>query len=84
MKGRTDEAREPTARYDVELPAAKSAKQGAADRWNALKNLFRDGEWTQTLQYWPASFGGLLLVYGVATWLPTLMRSADEELVGVH
>ncbi|MGW0711327.1 MFS transporter [Streptomyces sp. NPDC002643] len=27
-----------------------------------------------------ASFGGLLLVYGVATWLPTLMRGEGYEL----
>ncbi|MDR6980229.1 AAHS family benzoate transporter-like MFS transporter [Streptomyces sp. 3330] len=79
-KGRTDEARELATRYDVELPAEKSGKQGAADRWNALKNLFRGGEWTQTLLYWLASFGGLLLVYGVATWLPTLMRAEGYEL----
>jgi MFS family permease len=32
-KGRTDEARELAARYDVELPAATSDKPGAADRW---------------------------------------------------
>ncbi|MER5748409.1 aromatic acid/H+ symport family MFS transporter [Streptomyces sp. NPDC002088] len=80
-KGRTEEARELATRYDVELPAAKSSgKQGAADRWNALVNLFRGGEWTQTLLYWLASFGGLLLVYGVATWLPTLMRAEGYEL----
>lgn len=30
--------------------------------------------------YWVASFGGLLLVYGVATWLPTLMRGEGHNL----
>ncbi len=79
-KGRTEEARALAERYDVELPAAKGAKQAAADRWNALLNLFRGGEWIQTLLYWLASFGGLLLVYGVATWLPTLMRAEGYEL----
>ncbi|MEV5876502.1 hypothetical protein AB0L75_20160 [Streptomyces sp. NPDC052101] len=33
-----------------------------------------------TLLYWLASFGGLLLVYGVATWLPTLMRGEGYHL----
>ncbi|MEU1297467.1 aromatic acid/H+ symport family MFS transporter [Streptomyces sp. NPDC005840] len=79
-KGRTEEAGALAERYDVELPAAKGAKQGAADRWNALLNLFRGGEWSQTLLYWLASFGGLLLVYGVATWLPTLMRGEGYAL----
>ncbi|MFD3496937.1 MFS transporter [Streptomyces sp. NPDC058676] len=79
-KGRGEEARELAARYDVELPAAKSGKPATADRWTNLVNLFRGGEWAQTLLYWSASFGGLLLVYGVATWLPTLMRAEGYEL----
>ncbi|MGW3423166.1 MFS transporter [Streptomyces phaeochromogenes] len=78
-KGRTEEARELAGRFEVELPAA-AGKKAPADRWNALVDLFRGGEWTQTLLYWLASFGGLLLVYGVATWLPTLMRSEGYEL----
>ncbi|WAZ25469.1 aromatic acid/H+ symport family MFS transporter [Streptomyces cinnabarinus] len=79
-KGRTAEARALATRYDVELPAAKSEKAGAADRWANLVGLFRGGEWVQTLLYWSASFGGLLLVYGVATWLPTLMRAEGYAL----
>lgn len=79
-KGRGEEARELAARYDVELPAAQSGKPGATDRWTSLVSLFRGGEWAQTLLYWLASFGGLLLVYGVATWLPTLMRAEGYEL----
>lgn len=79
-KGRTEEARALAARYEAELPEAKREKQGAAHRWNALLTLFRAGEWTQTLLYWLASFGGLLLVYGVATWLPTLMRAEGYAL----
>lgn len=78
-KGRTEEARELAGRFEVELPAV-AGKKAPADRWNALVNLFRGGEWSQTLLYWLASFGGLLLVYGVATWLPTLMRSEGYEL----
>ena len=78
-KGRGEEAQALAARYDVELPAA-AGKKTAADRWDALAGLFRGGEWIQTLLYWLASFGGLLLVYGVATWLPTLMRTEGYEL----
>ncbi|NUT29046.1 MAG: aromatic acid/H+ symport family MFS transporter [Streptomyces sp.] len=79
-KGRSREARELAGRYDVELPAAPADKQAAGERWTALANLFRGGEWSQTLLYWLASFGGLLLVYGVATWLPTLMRGEGYNL----
>ncbi|MER7777560.1 aromatic acid/H+ symport family MFS transporter [Streptomyces sp. NPDC096191] len=77
-QGRTDRARELAARYDVELPAAPASS--ATARWENLAGLFRGREWIQTLLYWLASFGGLLLVYGVATWLPTLMRDEGYEL----
>ncbi|KUN80826.1 MFS transporter [Streptomyces griseoruber] len=79
-KGRTEEATALAARHDVELPAAASGRKSAADRFDALAGLFRGGEWIQTLLYWLASFGGLLLVYGVATWLPTLMRAEGYAL----
>ncbi|WP_188114042.1 MFS transporter [Streptomyces apricus] len=78
-KGRTEEARALAGRFEVDLPAVEE-KKAAGDRWNALAGLFRGGEWSQTLLYWLASFGGLLLVYGVATWLPTLMRGEGYEL----
>ncbi|MFB9506768.1 MFS transporter [Streptomyces aurantiacus] len=86
-KGRTEEARVLAGRFGTELPAAAenaagkvTGKKAAGERWNALVGLFRGGEWAQTLLYWLASFGGLLLVYGVATWLPTLMRGEGYEL----
>ena len=79
-KGRTEEASALAARHDVELPAVKDGRRTAADRFDALLGLFRGGEWIQTLLYWLASFGGLLLVYGVATWLPTLMRTEGYAL----
>ncbi|MEU7472442.1 aromatic acid/H+ symport family MFS transporter [Streptomyces sp. NPDC044984] len=78
-RGRVEEARALAARYDAEVPAAKD-RTAAGAPWANLLNLFRGGEWVQTLLYWLASFGGLLLVYGVATWLPTLMRSEGYEL----
>ncbi|MFF4029056.1 MFS transporter [Streptomyces sviceus] len=77
-KGRGEEARALAERYDVEVPAARAG--GAGGRWNNLAKLFRGNEWIQTLLYWVASFGGLLLVYGVATWLPTLMRAEGYAL----
>jgi AAHS family benzoate transporter-like MFS transporter len=80
-KGRTEQAHALASRYDVELPPAKTGGDTLGpSRWTSLAQLFRGGEWIQTLLYWVASFGGLLLVYGVATWLPTLMRSEGYEL----
>lgn len=79
-KGRTREARELAERYDVELPAPTAERPGAGDRWSAVVALFRGGLWRTTLLFWLASFCGLLLVYGVSNWLPTMMRGAGYEL----
>ena len=77
-KGRGEEARALAERYDVEVPAVRTG--GAGDPWTNLANLLRGNERIQTLLHWVASFGGLLLVYGVATWLPTLMRAEGYAL----
>ncbi|MFD7921117.1 MFS transporter [Streptomyces sp. NPDC059740] len=79
-RGRTDEARRLADRYGVELPAPDTARPGAPARRSAPAGLFRGGLWLRTLLFWLASFGGLLLVYGVSTWLPTMMRGAGYEL----
>ncbi|WP_262003259.1 aromatic acid/H+ symport family MFS transporter [Streptomyces sp. FIT100] len=62
----------PTA---VEAPAA-----GAKGRFEAVLALFRpESRWATPL-LWLASFCGLLLVYGVSTWLPQLMRASGYGL----
>ena len=46
----------------------------------AVGSLFRPGLRKATVAFWVASFMGLLLVYGLNTWLPQIMRSAGYEL----
>jgi MFS transporter, AAHS family, benzoate transport protein len=79
-KGRTQEARRLATLYDVRLPVTEDPAPVPAGRWDALLALFRNGGWQQTGLFWTASFGGLLLVYGVSTWLPTMMRGTGYEL----
>ncbi|MER5381578.1 MFS transporter [Streptomyces sp. NPDC002688] len=79
-KGRTEEARALADRYGVDLAARAEKRQAAADRFSALTALFRGGRWAQTLLFWIASFGGLLLVYGVSQWLPSLMKANGYNL----
>ncbi len=79
-KGRTREACALAERYDVELPGPAAERPAAGDRWSAVVALFRGGLWRTTLLFWLASFCGLLLVYGVSNWLPTMMRGAGYEL----
>ncbi|MFB7758665.1 MFS transporter, partial [Streptomyces sp. NPDC056121] len=62
-KGRTAEAAALADRYGVELDAP-GVKHPAREGWGALAALFRGKLWIQTLCFWLASFGGLLLVYG--------------------
>jgi AAHS family benzoate transporter-like MFS transporter len=64
------------------------ARRGRDSSWrserrarpNPLTTLFRDGLARPTIAFWIASFMGLLLVYGLNTWLPEIMRSAGYEL----
>jgi MFS family permease len=42
--------------------------------------LFHHGLGRSTIAFWVTSFMGLLLVYGLNTWLPQIMREAGYEL----
>ncbi|MDX2546009.1 aromatic acid/H+ symport family MFS transporter [Streptomyces sp. WI04-05B] len=79
-KGRVEEARALADRYDVELPVAATERPATGNRWSAVAALFRGDLWRTTALFWLASFCGLLLVYGVSNWLPTMMRGAGYEL----
>ncbi|GAA0447769.1 MFS transporter [Streptomyces olivaceiscleroticus] len=59
----------------VQAPAA-----GAKGRIAAVRALFAPESRWATLLLWLASFCGLLLVYGVSTWLPEMMRSSGYGL----
>lgn len=63
-------------------PAPARAEAPAADRprTSPVRELFRDGRGRATIAFWVASFMGLLLVYGLNTWLPEIMRSAGYPL----
>lgn len=59
----------------VQAPAA-----GARGRIDAVRALFRPASRWATPLLWLASFCGLLLVYGVSTWLPQMMRASGYGL----
>jgi benzoate transport len=63
----------------VERPAAArqaTAKSGT----NPIATLFHHGFGRSTIAFWVTSFMGLLLVYGLNTWLPEIMKSAGYQL----
>lgn len=78
-KGRAAAAERLSARYDIPVPAPESEaqKRGA---WASLTELFTRDRWLVTVLFWITSFAGLLLVYGVSTWLPALMREQGYNL----
>jgi MFS transporter, AAHS family, benzoate transport protein len=57
---------------------AQHAPQGSGAR--AIGTLFHDGMTRSTAAFWITSFMGLVLVYGLNTWLPQIMREAGYPL----
>ncbi|UOY02171.1 MFS transporter [Blastococcus sp. PRF04-17] len=81
-RGRRAEAEEVARRYGLQLeqPAAPVAEQAGESAGATLRTLFSAGYVRNTVVIGVTSFMGLLLVYGLNNWLPTIMREADYEL----
>jgi AAHS family benzoate transporter-like MFS transporter len=82
-RGRHEEARELAAKYGVPMEAAVSdaGREGVAARpTGAIAVLFSRNKLVATILFGVASFFGLLLVYGLNTWLPQIMREAGYPL----
>ncbi len=80
-RGCTGEAYAVADRYGLPRPSPVAAPAaGAKGRLAAVRALFdQDSRWATPL-LWLASFSGLLLVYGVSTWLPQMMRASGYGL----
>ncbi|NYH79992.1 benzoate transport [Actinopolyspora biskrensis] len=57
----------------------REQSNGASVR-ESITLLFRGGMARSTVAFWVTSFLGLILVYGLNTWLPEIMRSANYPL----
>ncbi|MEV7556029.1 aromatic acid/H+ symport family MFS transporter [Amycolatopsis sp. NPDC089917] len=66
------------------LPESESFEQAretqAKSATDVVGGLFRGGLLRATIAFWVTSFMGLLLVYGLNTWLPEIMRQAGYPL----
>lgn len=83
VRGRHDEARAVAARYDLALeePAAEPDESGRkAGALAGIAELFKPRFVAGTLLFWIGTGMGLLLVYGLNTWLAQIMREAGYEL----
>ncbi|WP_327181520.1 MFS transporter [Streptomyces sp. NBC_01334] len=80
-KGRIEQAYAVADRFGLDRPGSSAAPSaGAKGRMTAIRGLFAPGVRGATPLLWIASFAGLLLVYGVSTWLPELMRASGYSL----
>ena len=80
-RGEREEADAVADRYGIPRPTLVAAPAaGAAGRLAAVRALFRPQSRWATPLLWLASFSGLLLVYGVSTWLPQMMRAEGYGL----
>ena len=78
-KGRMERARRLAARLGVRVPAP--AAKAEAVGWRAvLGEIFAPRNAFATACFWTALFMGLLLVYGLAQWLPQIMRKSGYDL----
>ena len=84
--GRREEAEGLADRYGITLEPEEVREVAAEERASegtglgAVKTLFSSGYVLGTLAFSVASFMGLLLVYGLNQWLPTIMRDAGYAL----
>ncbi|MEU5537936.1 aromatic acid/H+ symport family MFS transporter [Streptomyces sp. NPDC020362] len=80
-KGRTQDAHAVAAKFGLDRPEGVALpRAGGRGRLSAVPALFGPGTRWATPLLWIASFAGLLLVYGVSTWLPELMRASGYSL----
>ena len=86
-QGRTEEARKVAEHYGIDFRARLEREEAltragtAGAQEPAGARLLLSGPYRRnTVILWVASFMGLLLVYGLNTWLPQIMRAADYDL----
>jgi AAHS family benzoate transporter-like MFS transporter len=86
IRGRRDRAEALAAKFNLDLglyapkSVAVAEKESKGSFLASLAELFKGRTAVVTLLFWVASFGGLLLVYGFSTWLPSLMRAEGYDL----
>lgn len=76
-KGRVDEARALADKFGIDVPAPVAGQESPA---GTMTSLVTGPRRIPLLLLVVASFCGLLLVYGINTWLPNIMRQAGYSL----
>jgi MFS transporter, AAHS family, benzoate transport protein len=85
-RGRRREAVDLARRFDVALepevdpPSLEARGEREEGKLAPVAGLFRRNIVTATLLFWVIAFLGLLLIYGINTWLPEIMRKSGYSL----
>lgn len=78
-RGREAEAAAIAARFGVAPPAGLHAAPPAG-AGAGLRIILAPRHVRATIGFWLATFAGMIVVYGLTTWLPQIMRSAGYAL----
>lgn len=65
---------------EYNLPSTKTNPADRPGRFLGLGALFAPGVRASTLLFWALSFCGLLLVFGISAWLPTMLQAIGYSL----
>jgi AAHS family benzoate transporter-like MFS transporter len=84
-KGRHDEARELAQRYSIVSGAEsgmalEKSRSGSTGSPSGLRTLFAPGYRIATIMFPLITFFGLLVSYGMNTWIPQMLRSSGYDL----
>ncbi|SEK00780.1 MFS transporter, AAHS family, benzoate transport protein [Sphingobium sp. AP50] len=77
--GKVDRARAIASRFGVDLRQHDAQRVGAAG-WRMALRIFAPEYRRATAGFWAATFLGMVVVYGLNTWLPQIMRSGGYDL----
>lgn len=79
LQGRHDEANDVASLYG--LPTSPIvAEDKAVETGRELRAILAPGLRLATFGFWLATFAGMIVVYGLTTWLPQIMRGAGYAL----
>jgi len=79
-KGRHADAQSLARRLGIEVLPKIVVKTSRPGIWNVLAEIFSPRNAFATACFWVGLFMGLLMVYGLNTWLPQIMRKSGYDL----
>ncbi|BAL24164.1 aromatic acid/H+ symport family MFS transporter [Azoarcus sp. KH32C] len=79
-KGRQAEAQALAKKLGLAVPRKVEATGARPGIWSVLAEIFSPRNAFATACFWVGLFTGLLMVYGLNTWLPQIMRKSGYDL----